>query len=70
MELRTNPTLLGAEASFERSIAVERQILLYFYQAVLNGMAGHQELWAQDMQRVLQSANDNTYYRWFGENNK
>ena len=66
MELRTSPPLLGTDASFARLVAAQRQILLYFYQAALNGMAGHQELWAQDMQRVLEGDPDNTYYRWFG----
>jgi spermidine synthase len=66
MMLRTDPPLLAADESFARSVAVERQILLFFYQAALNGMAGHQELWAQDMQRVLEGDPDNNYYRWFG----
>ncbi|MDH5574800.1 MAG: fused MFS/spermidine synthase [Nitrospirota bacterium] len=66
MKLRTNPLLLGADASFVKSVSAERQNLLLFYQAALNGMAGHQELWAQDMIRVLEADGGNTYYRWFG----
>jgi len=66
MELRTNPLLLGAEASFVRAVSAERQNLLLFYQAALNGMAGHRELWAQDMARVLSADGGNAYYRWFG----
>jgi hypothetical protein len=66
MELRTNPSLLGAEPSFVRAVSAERQNLLLFYQAALNGAAGHQELWAQDMTRVLAADGGNAYYRWFG----
>ena len=70
MMLRTSPPLRGADAFFQRSVAAERQLLLLFYQAALNGAAGHRSLWARDMQIVLQGDNDNAYYLWFGENNK
>ena len=66
MKLRTNPLLLGADASFVGSVSSVRQNLLLFYQAALNGMAGHQEIWAQEMTRVLEADGDNAYYRWFG----
>ena len=66
MKLRTNPLLLGADASFVGSVSSVRQNLLLFYQAALNGMAGHQELWLQDMSRILKADGDNAYYRWFG----
>jgi spermidine synthase len=66
MELRTNPPLLSEDASFERAVSFERQNLLLFYQAALNGAAGHQELWAQEMTRVLAADGGNAYYRWFG----
>ncbi len=66
MKLRTNPPLFGADASFVSAVSAERQNLLLFYQAALNGMAGHQELWAQDMTRVLEADGNNAYYRWFG----
>ena len=66
IELRTDPPLLGADDSFMRSVAEQRQILLLFYQAALNGAGGHQELWARDMQLVLEADRDNAYYRWFG----
>ena len=39
MELRTNAPLFGADASFLRSVSAERQNLLLFYQAALNGAA-------------------------------
>jgi len=68
--LRTNPPLLDADDSFVSSVAAERQLLLLFYQAALNGAAGHRSLWARDMQLVLEGDIDNAYYRWFGENNK
>jgi spermidine synthase len=66
MELRTNAPLLGADASFLRSVSAKRQNLLLFYQAALNGAAGHRELWSQDMSRVLKDDGGNAYYRWFG----
>ena len=66
MELRTNAPLLGADASFLRSVSAERQNLLLFYQAALNAAAGHLELWSQDMSRVLKDDGGNAYYRWFG----
>jgi spermidine synthase len=66
MELRTNAPLLGADASFLRSVSAERQNLLLFYQAALNAAAGHRELWSQDMSRVLKDDGGNAYYRWFG----
>jgi spermidine synthase len=70
MVLRTDPPLLGADASFEKSVSAQRQILLLFYQAALNGQSGYPELWARDMQLVLEGDFDNAYYRWFGENSK
>jgi spermidine synthase len=70
MELRTNPPLLGANASFVKSVAAERQLLLLFYQAALNGAAGHRSLWARDMGLVLKGDPGNAYYRWFGGNSK
>jgi len=66
IELRTDPPLRGADEAFVKSVGVERQRLLLFYQAALNGSAGHPELWARDMQRVLETDGGNAYYRWFG----
>ncbi len=66
MELRTPPPLRRADGMFVRSVSAERQNLLLFYQAALNGAAGHQGLWAKDMTRVLAADSDNAYYRWFG----
>lgn len=65
IELRTDPPLLGADDFFVKAVAAERQILLIFYQASLNAMAGHQALWARDMQRVREADGNNAYYRWF-----
>ncbi|MGB0132364.1 fused MFS/spermidine synthase [Dokdonella sp.] len=64
--LRSNPPLLGASADFEAAVTEDRQRLLLFYQAALNGSAGHRELWARDLNRVLRGDGDNAYYRWFG----
>ena len=50
-----------------KSLAIERQRLLLFYQAALNAQAGHPDLWARDMQRLLDSDSKNAYYRWFGK---
>ena len=68
MELRTNPQLRGTDSTFVKSVATERQLLLLFYQAALNGAAGHPELWARDMQRVREGDSGNAYYQWFGGN--
>ena len=68
--LRTDPPLRGADDSFLTSMTVERQRLLLFYQASLNAMAGHQALWARDMQRVFEGDGDNLYYKWFGANSQ
>lgn len=70
LELHTNPPLRGADASFVRAVSAERQNLLLFYQAALNGQSGHPELWARDIQRVLDGDGSNAYYRWFGEGHK
>jgi predicted membrane-bound spermidine synthase len=64
--LRTSPPLLNADDVFVREVAEQRQLLLLFYQAALNGAGGHKELWARDMQRVLEGDSENAYYRWFG----
>ena len=64
--LRSTPPLIDASLEFEAAVANERQRLLLFYQAALNGSGGHRELWAQDMQRVLQGDDRNAYYLWFG----
>jgi hypothetical protein len=66
IKLRTEPPLRGADEAFVKSVGVERQRLLLFYQAALNGAAGHPDLWASDMRRVLDNDGGNAYYRWFG----
>jgi hypothetical protein len=68
--LRTDPPLRGADDSFVKAVAAQRQLLLFFYQAALNAGAGHQTLWARDMQRVMDGDGGNPYYRWFGGNGK
>jgi len=65
IELRTDPPLRSADEIFMKSLAIERQRLLLFYQAALNAQAGHPELWARDMRRVLESDGGNAYYQWF-----
>ena len=70
MELRTKPPLSRADADFEKSVAMQRQLLLFFYQAALSGAAGHRDLWAQDMQRVIDGDGDIAYYKWFGAEGK
>jgi len=67
--LRTDPPVQSADAEFLAAVATQRQLLLLFYQAALNGAAGHRDLWAQDMRRVLSRDDDNAYYRWFGSAN-
>jgi len=66
IQLRSEPPLRNADAEFTLSVKRHRQLLLLFYQAALNAMAGHQSLWAQDMQRVRAGDGENPYYRWFG----
>ncbi len=68
IELRTDPPLRHADMTFLRAVATDRQVLLTFYQAALNAMAGHRDLWKQDMQRVFQADGGNAYYQWFGGN--
>lgn len=63
--LRTSPPLSGADDAFVRAVAQERQRLMLFYQAALNGSAGNRELWVRDMRSVLQADGSNAYYRWF-----
>lgn len=70
IELRTDPPLRHADMTFMRAVATDRQVLLTFYQAALNAMAGHRDLWKQDMQRVFQADGGNAYYQWFGGNAK
>jgi len=67
LQLRGEPPLLGADPEFTLSVTRHRQLLLLFYQASLNAMAGHRTQWAQDMQRVLEGDGENLYYRWFGK---
>jgi len=69
VKLRTAPPLRGGDDAFVQSVAANRQRLLLFYQAALNGSAGHRALWARDMRRVLEGDGGNAYYRWFGGNN-
>jgi spermidine synthase len=70
IEFRTDPPLRRADEAFAKSMVAERQRLLLFYQAALNAQSGYPELWARDMQLVLEGDNGNAYYRWFGEGNK
>ena len=66
IELRTDPPLRRADMTFLSAVATERQVLLTFYQAALNAMSGHRDLWMRDMQRVFQADSGNAYYQWFG----
>ena len=70
IELRTDPPLRATDDVFTQKVAAERRLLLTFYQASLNAMAGHRELWAQDMQRVREGDGENAYYLWFGGGSK
>ena len=65
MGVRTDPPLKGADRIFEEEVATKRQLLLTFYQAALNGAAGHQDLWAKDMRVVLEGDSENVYFKWF-----
>ena len=65
IELRTRPLLGRADDTFAQAVDVERQRLLSLYQAVLNGSAGHVDLWSRDFERVLATDGANPYYRWF-----
>jgi spermidine synthase len=65
IKLRTDPPLRGGDDAFLKSVTVERQRLLLFYQAALNAQSGYSGLWARDMQHVREGDSDNAYYRWF-----
>ena len=66
IELRSAPPLTGADPSFAAAVAGRQRILLLFYQAALNGAAGHRDLWARDLRLVYEGDGGNAYYRWFG----
>ena len=53
------------DAAFTAAVAAERQTLLLFYQAALNGQAGYPDLWARDFATVVEADGGNAYYRWF-----
>jgi hypothetical protein len=63
--LRNDPPLRSADDAFQKRVSAERQRLLVFYQAALNGQSGYPDLWAKDMKRVLASGDENVYYSWF-----
>ena len=67
--LYNDPPLKNADEDFVKKVANERQILLLFYQATLNGSQGYKEEWARDMQNVLKMDGNNAYYNWFGGQN-
>jgi spermidine synthase len=67
--LRNDPPLKNVDDDFLKKLSNERQILLLFYQAALNGSQGYKEEWARDMQSVLNLDRNNAYYQWFGEKN-
>ncbi len=64
--LRTDPPLRGAGDSFARAVLAQRQNLLLFYQAALNGASGYPDLWVRDLQLVLERDGSNAYFLWFG----
>ncbi len=66
MMLKTTPPIIGASESFLKSVSSERNRLLLFYQAALNGSLGYKDLWAKDMEVVLVGDGNNAYFRWFG----
>ncbi len=66
MMLRTNPPIEGVNQEFLSNVESERNRLMLFYQAALNGSMGYKEQWATDMQIVLKGDGNNAYFRWFG----
>ncbi len=66
LELRTDAPLRNADAALVAEVAAQREILLTFYSASLNAMAGLRDEWARDLRRVADADGDNAYYRWFG----
>jgi hypothetical protein len=70
MMLKTNPPIEGADQDFLKNVESERNRLLLFYQAALNGSLGYKDQWAKDMKVVLDGDGNNAYFRWFGENNE
>ncbi len=67
MMLKTNPPIEGVGEEFLRTVESERNRLLLFYQAALNGSLGYKDLWAKDMDVVLEGDANNAYFTWFGD---
>jgi spermidine synthase len=64
LALRTDPPLVDADDALRNEVIRQRQGLLDFYSAGLAAYAGDREGWDHAMQRVVDTDDNNPYYRW------
>jgi spermidine synthase len=64
LALRTDPPLVDADDALRKEITRQRQGLLDFYAAGIAAYNGDREGWVQAMQRVVDTDDNNPYYRW------
>jgi spermidine synthase len=64
LALRTDPPLVDADDALRNEVIRQRQGLLDFYSAGLAAYTGDREGWDHAMQRVVDTDDNNPYYRW------
>jgi spermidine synthase len=65
MAQRTDPPLVGADATLWTEVEHERTVLLSFYEAGIYAYQEDQRHWQKTIDWVLRKDPDNPYYRWF-----
>ena len=65
LALRTEPPLIGADASFLHAMQANRSTLQTFYDAGLDAYRGNRDSWLANIRSVMRDDADNPYYRWF-----
>ena len=64
LAVRTDPPLIGADATLHAEISRQRRSLFDFYAAGIAAYNGDRVAWSEAMQRVMAADDNNPYYRW------
>jgi spermidine synthase len=64
LALRTDPPLVDADDTLRSEVLRQRKSLLDFYTAGIAAYTGNREGWVHAMQRVVDTDDNNPYYRW------
>jgi predicted membrane-bound spermidine synthase len=64
-QFRSDPQLRGADQAFISDVSARRDELDAFYQLGLSVYSGDRTQYARGVDRIMEAAKENPYYRWF-----